>query len=81
MNEMEKLIRLLLKVTCRLEDYCNDGIPVPLEPNEQNIIESDYRITSAEERIESYKRKIDKDKKVIKQIKDYIKRRKELKSN
>jgi hypothetical protein len=76
MNEIEQLIHLLLKVTCRLEDYCNNGIVVPLEPN---IVED--RITDAEARIESWKKKIEKDRKVIKQIKDYIKRRKELKSN
>lgn len=75
MNEIEQLIHLLLKVTCRLEDYCNNGIVVPLEPN---IVEGDYRITNAEARIESWKKKIEKDRKVIKQIKDYIKRRKDL---
>ena len=74
-NEMETLIKLLLKVVCRLEDYMDNGIPVP----QPKIVVDDYRVTSAEQRIEDRKRQIDKDKKLIKQIKDYAKRRKELK--
>lgn len=73
-NEMETLVKLLLKVVCRLEDYMDNGIPVP----QPDIVVDDYRVTSAEQRIEDRKRQIEKDKKLIKQIKDYAKRRKEL---
>ena len=73
-NEIEILVKLLLTVVGRLEDYMNDGIPVP------SMVVDDYRVTSAEQRIEDRKKQIEKDKKLIKQIKNFAKRRRELKS-
>ena len=73
-NEIEILVKLLLTVVGRLEDYMNDGIPVP------SMVLDDYRVTSAEQRIEDRKKQIEKDKKLIKQIKNFAKRRRELKS-
>ena len=73
-NEIEILVKLLLTVVGRLEDYMNDVIPVP------SMVVDDYRVTSAEQRIEDRKKQIEKDKKLIKQIKNFAKRRRELKS-
>jgi tryptophan synthase alpha subunit len=75
-NEIENLVKLLLKVVCRLEDYMENGVPVP----QPSMVVDDYRVTSAEQRIDNRKIQIEKDKKLIKQIKNFEKRRRELKS-